>query len=131
MKTGQEISLGQRTSFLETPMLHWPDSMMTYLKEEQILFSSDAFGAHFASEERFDLETPDFPAYLHQVKKYYANILMPFGSLVPSCSRDLQQMDLEFRLIAPDHGLLLRYPEPSPGGLPEMGRGEAEPPRPW
>jgi len=50
VKTGQEISLGQRTLlFLETPMLHWPDSMMTCLKEEQILFSSDAFGAHFAS----------------------------------------------------------------------------------
>jgi len=130
VKTGQEISLGQRTLlFLETPMLHWPDSMMTYLKEEQILFSSDAFGAHFASEERFDLETPDFPAYLHQVQKYYANILMPFGSLILKLFQHLQQMDLEFRLIAPDHGLLLRSPEPILAAYRKWGAGEAEPHR--
>jgi flavorubredoxin len=130
VKTGQEISLGQRTLlFLETPMLHWPDSMMTYLKEEQILFSSDAFGAHFASEERFDLETPDFQAYLHQVKKYYGNILMPFGSLVLKLFQSLQQMDLEFRLIAPDHGLLLRSPEPILAAYRKWGAGEAEPHR--
>ena len=130
VKTGQEISLGQRTLlFLETPMLHWPDSMMTYLKEEQILFSSDAFGAHFASEERFDLETPDFPAYLHQVQKYYANILMPFGGLVLKLFQRLQPMGLEFKLIAPDHGLLLRSPGPILAAYQKWGAGEAEPHR--
>ena len=84
VKTGSEVSLGSyNLAFLETPMLHWPDSMMTYLKEEQILFSSDGFGAHFASSERFDDELPLHPEeYNYQLKKYYANILMPFGSLI-------------------------------------------------
>src|SRR5512140_338584 len=72
VKAGLEVSLGSRhLLFLETPMLHWPDSMMTLLKEEQILFPSDGFGAHYASSERFDDQTPDPAAYLHQVKKYY------------------------------------------------------------
>ncbi|MCL4500611.1 MAG: FprA family A-type flavoprotein [Deltaproteobacteria bacterium] len=113
VKTGQEVELGsRRLLFLETPMLHWPDSMMTCLKEEQILFPSDGFGAHFASGERFDLETPDPAAYFHQVKKYYANILMPFGSLITRLFKTISELNLEFKLIAPDHGLLLRNPAP-------------------
>ena len=65
VKTGSELSTGRyNLAFLETPMLHWPDSMMTYLKEEQILFSSDGFGAHLASSEHFDDGLPDLPAGL-------------------------------------------------------------------
>jgi flavorubredoxin len=113
VKTGAEISLGRRNlMFLETPMLHWPDSMMTLLKEEQLLFSSDAFGAHFASGERFDDQVEDDSAYLHQVKKYYANILMPFGSLITRLFKTIGELGLQFKLIAPDHGLLLRNPAP-------------------
>ncbi len=112
VKTGAELSLGRYTlSFLETPMLHWPDSMMTYLKEEQLLFSSDGFGAHLASSERFDDQLPDYPAdYPHQVKKYYANILMPFGPQVLKLFQTIGQLGLTFKMIAPDHGLIYRNP---------------------
>lgn len=114
VRTGDEISLGRRTlTFLETPMLHWPDSMMTYLKEEELLFSSDAFGAHLASSERFDDQLPGHPEdYAHQLKKYYANILMPFGTLVTQLLDKIAKMGLTFKTIAPDHGLIYRrHPE--------------------
>jgi flavorubredoxin len=128
VKTGQELSLGQHhLLFLETPMLHWPDSMMTLLKEEQILFSSDGFGAHFASSERFDDQTPDMAAYLHQVKKYYANILMPFGGLVTKLFHRIQELNLEFKLIAPDHGLLLRNPARILSAYQQWAAGEVLP----
>ncbi len=110
VRTGAAVSLGRRTlTFLETPMLHWPDSMMTYLKEEELLFSSDAFGAHLASSERFDDHLPDHPEdYARQLKKYYANILMPFSPLVTQLLEKIAQMGLTFRIIAPDHGLIYR-----------------------
>jgi flavorubredoxin len=112
VKTGRELSLGRYTlAFLETPMLHWPDSMMTYLKEEQVLFSSDGFGAHLASSQRFDDHLPASPPdYLHQLKKYYANILMPFGSLILQLFKTVAQLGLTFKMIAPDHGLIYRNP---------------------
>jgi len=112
VKTGAELSLGRYTlTFLETPMLHWPDSMMTYLKEEQLLFSSDGFGAHLASSERFDNHLPAFPPdYLHQLKKYYANILMPMGGLILQLFKKVADLGLTFRMIAPDHGLIYRRP---------------------
>ena len=110
VKTGSQVSLGAYTlSFLETPMLHWPDSMMTYLQEEQILFSSDAFGAHLASGERFDDHLPQAPEdYAHQLKKYYANILMPFGGLITQLFDKIAKLGLTFKIIAPDHGLIYR-----------------------
>lgn len=128
VKTGQQVSLGSRNLlFIETPMLHWPDSMMSFLKEDQILFSSDGFGAHFASGERFDDQTPDPAAYFHQVQKYYANILMPFGSLVTRLFQRLGELNLELKLIAPDHGLLLRNPAPILTAYQKWGAGEILP----
>ena len=113
VKTGDELSLGKRTlSFLETPMLHWPDSMMTYLKEEELLFSSDAFGAHLASTERFADQVPGFPGgYTYQLQKYFANILMPYAPLVTQLFDKIAQIGLTFKIIAPDHGLIYRQPE--------------------
>lgn len=110
VKTGSELSLGRyNLAFLETPMLHWPDSMMTYLKEEQVLFSSDAFGAHLACSERFDDQLPLFPAnYGYELKKYYANILMPMGTLVTKLLKQVNDLGLQFKIIAPDHGLIYR-----------------------
>jgi flavorubredoxin len=110
VKTGSELSTGRYNFiFLETPMLHWPDSMMTFCKEEQILFSSDGFGAHHASSERFDDHLPDLPlSYVRQLKKYYANILMPFGALVTQLFAKIGQLGLTFKIIAPDHGLIYR-----------------------
>jgi flavorubredoxin len=112
VKTGSELSLGRyNLMFLETPMLHWPDSMMTYLKEEQLLFSSDAFGAHLASGQRFDDQLPDYPVgYPYQLKKYYANILMPMGSLITQLFKKIGELGLEFKMIAPDHGLIYKNP---------------------
>ncbi len=111
VRTGSELEIGAfHLAFLETPMLHWPDSMMTYLKEEQILFSSDAFGAHLASSDHFDDRLPDFPMnYARQLKKYYANILMPFGGLITQLWTKIGQLGLKFRIIAPDHGLIYRH----------------------
>ncbi len=113
VKTGDEVSLGRfNLAFLETPMLHWPDSMMTYLKEEQLLFSSDAFGAHLACSERFDDQLPRFPVdYHHHLKKYYANILMPMGSLITQLVDKIKQLGLTCKMIAPDHGLIFRHPD--------------------
>jgi flavorubredoxin len=110
VKTGHELATGRyNLTFLETPMLHWPDSMMTYLKEEQILFSSDAFGAHLASGDHFDDGLPAHPQdYYQQLKKYYANILMPFGALITQLFDKIAQLGLTFKIIAPDHGLIYR-----------------------
>ena len=81
VKTGDELNLGKRTlQFLETPMLHWPDSMFSYLIEDKILFSNDAFGEHFASSERFDDEV-DQQRLWEEAATYYANILMLFAPL--------------------------------------------------
>jgi len=104
--TGQEISLGLRTlRFVETPMVHWPESMATYVPEEKLLFSMDAFGQHYATSERFDSEV-DLAVVMQEAKKYYANIVMPYGKAV------LQTLDrltgLKINMIAPSHGLIWR-----------------------
>ena len=86
VKTGDTLKIGKRTlRFIETPMLHWPDSMFTYVEEDRILFTQDAFGQHIASAARFDDEfVADFSEVeLHDsVVDYYANILMPFGAMI-------------------------------------------------
>jgi flavorubredoxin len=97
--------------FIETPMLHWPDSMMTYIKEDTILFSQDAFGQHLASAVRFDDEfiTCESMAKLDDaVIDYYANILMPFGQLIKNKVSEIQKLGLEIDMIAPDHGIIWR-----------------------
>ncbi len=129
VKTGSELALGRyNLMFLETPMLHWPDSMMTYLKEEQVLFSSDAFGAHFASSRRFDDELPDLPeGYLYQLKKYYANILMPMGTLITQLFKKIGELGLEFKMIAPDHGLIYKNPQQVLTAYQRWAAGVAEP----
>lgn len=129
VKTGSEVSTGRYSlTFLETPMLHWPDSMMTYLKEEQLLFSSDGFGAHLASSERFDDQLPHYPPdYPHQLKKYYANILMPFGTLITQLFEKIAQLGLEFKMIAPDHGLIYRNPAWVLGAYQRWAAGVVEP----
>jgi flavorubredoxin len=104
--TGQEISLGLRTlRFIETPMVHWPESMATYVPDDKLLFSMDAFGQHYATSERFDSEV-DQAVLMHEAKKYYANIVMPYGKAV------LQTLDrlagLQINTIAPSHGLVWR-----------------------
>jgi flavorubredoxin len=96
---------------METPMLHWPDSMMTYIREDKLLISQDVFGQHYASASRFDDEfiTCFSVSELEDaVKDYYANILMPFGTLIKNKIADIQKLGLEIDMIAPDHGIIWR-----------------------
>ncbi|MCF8055542.1 MAG: flavodoxin domain-containing protein [Desulfocapsa sp.] len=107
-KPGEDVSLGAKTlSFLETRMLHWPDSMFTYLVEDQILFSSDAFGEHLATSERFDDEV-DQAILLEELTKYYANILTLYSPLVKKLIAKVKEMNLPIKMIAPDHGVIWR-----------------------
>ncbi len=108
VKSNAEISIGKRTlQFLETRMLHWPDSMFTYVKEDALLFASDAFGQHLASSKLFDDEV-DFSKVMYESRKYYANILYPFSPLVKKLIATLEEMNLELKMVAPDHGVIWR-----------------------
>ncbi|MEW6585880.1 MAG: FprA family A-type flavoprotein [Nitrospirota bacterium] len=112
VKTGDTLNIGKRTLlFLETPMLHWPDSMMTYIREDKILISQDGFGQHLASSARFDdefISCYSVSELEDAVKDYYANILMPFGTLIKSKIAEIQKLGLEIDVIAPDHGVIWR-----------------------
>ena len=101
-------------------MLHWPDSMMSYVKEDKLLISQDAFGQHLASAARFDDEYCDqysVTALEHAVRDYYANILMPFGALIKAKLAEVQKLGLEIDMIAPDHGIIWRR---DPGKILQM-----------
>lgn len=105
--SGDTLSLGKRTlSFLETRMVHWPDSMFTFLQEDGILFSSDGFGQHFASLEKFDdaLSIDIMP----HAQKYYANILLLYSNLIAKLLEEVGKMNLGIRMICPDHGIIWR-----------------------
>lgn len=107
VEEGDVLSLGKRTlRFLDTPMLHWPDSMFTYVQEENLLFSSDAFGQHFASTQRFDDEVGE--AIMPHAKKYFANILMPYSSLILKLVEKVKASGLKLDIICPDHGIMWR-----------------------
>ena len=106
VKAGDTLSLGKRSlAFLLTPMVHWPDNMVTYCPEEKILFSNDSFGQHIASSERFDDEYPADIIW-EEAAKYYANIVWPYSAQV---RKELEAASaLDFEMIAPSHGLVLR-----------------------
>ncbi len=121
VKTGDTLSIGKRTlMFIETPMLHWPDSMMTYVREEKLLISQDGFGQHIASSMRFDDEYVSCQSIAEledSIIDYYANILMPFGPIIKNKIADLQKLGLEIDMIAPDHGIIFRS---DPGKVLQM-----------
>jgi len=100
------VSLGSRTlQFVATPMVHWPDSMVTYIPEEKLLLSNDAFGQHLSTSKRFDDEV-DHAVLMQEAAKYYANIVMP---LWRSVIRAFKLLDgLEIDMIAPSHGVIWR-----------------------
>ncbi len=112
VKTGDTLSTGTKTIlFLETPMLHWPDSMMSYIGEDKLLISQDAFGQHLASSTRFDDEYCDqysVTGLEHAVRDYYANILMPFGGLIKAKLAEIRKRGIAIDMIAPDHGVIWR-----------------------
>jgi flavorubredoxin len=126
--TGDTISLGHKTlTFLEAPMLHWPDSMFTYIHEDRLLLPNDAFGQHLASAQRFADQVD--PAILwDEARKYFANILTPFSSLILRKIEEVQRLGLQIDIIAPSHGLIWRQ---NPGQIVEQyvrwANGEAQP----
>ena len=103
---GEELSLGRRTlKFIETPMVHWPESMVTYVPQEKLLFSMDGFGQHLAASRRFDDENP-LDVIMAEAKSYYANILMLYGSPIGKTLEKASGLDIE--MIAPSHGVIWR-----------------------
>jgi len=108
VKTGDKIDLGRRNlTFIEAPMLHWPDSMFTYIEKDKLLLPNDAFGQHLATSQRFDDEV-DENIIMKEAAKYYANILWPLSSLVLKKVEEIQKQNVEISMIAPSHGIIWR-----------------------
>ncbi len=108
VKTGDTLSIGESTlTFVEARMLHWPDSMMTYMSGENILFSNDAFGQHYASEFFYN-DKIDQCELWEEAIKYYANILTPFSKLVTMKINEILGFELPLSMIATSHGIIWR-----------------------
>ncbi|MGL5917482.1 MAG: FprA family A-type flavoprotein, partial [Culicoidibacterales bacterium] len=109
VKTNDEFSIGTRTlKFATIPMVHWPDSMVTYVIEDEILFSNDAFGQQIATSERFADEL-SMDIVMEENQRYYANIVLPFANPVKNALKLVG--GLKCSMIAPAHGVILRTPE--------------------
>ncbi|KZL91584.1 anaerobic nitric oxide reductase flavorubredoxin [Clostridium magnum] len=108
VKTGDTLDLGSsKLIFVEARMLHWPDSMFTYLTGENILFSNDAFGQHYASESMYN-DKVDNAELMQEALKYYANILTPYSSLVVKKIEEVLSFNLPVDMICPSHGVIWR-----------------------
>lgn len=109
VKTGDSVDIGngKKLIFIEMPMMHWPDSMATYMTGDNILFSNDAFGQHFAVEELFNDKADQCLLY-KEAMKYYANILNPFSMMVGKKLPEIAAMNLPIDMIAPSHGVIWR-----------------------
>jgi len=108
VKTGDTINIGeQNLVFVEAPMLHWPDSMFTYLTGSNILMPNDAFGQHYATAFRFNDQVNQEDLY-EEATKYYANILTPFSGLVSKKIEEVLSLNLAVDMIAPSHGVIWR-----------------------
>lgn len=108
VKTGDKLKIGKRTlTFIEAPMLHWPDSMFTYIMEDAILMPNDAFGQHLAASKHFDDEV-DGVILMEEATKYYANILMPLWKPIARKIEELVAMGVPIKMIAPSHGVIWR-----------------------
>jgi flavorubredoxin len=107
VKDNETLSLGNKTlRFLLTPWVHWPETMVTYLEEDKILFSCDFFGSHYAGS---DLYAGDNPVVVHGAKRYYAEIMMPFRTIIVKNIDKVTQFDI--KIIAPSHGPMYDKPE--------------------
>lgn len=108
VKTGDKLNIGENIlTFIEAPMLHWPDTMFTYMDKEEILFSNDGFGQHLASEYLYADEVEKSDLY-YQALTYYANILAPFGMMVKMKINEILNMNIPIKMICPSHGLIWR-----------------------
>ncbi len=107
VKSGETFPTGHRTlTFVEAPMLHWPDSMFTYIKEDQLLLPNDAFGQHVATCQRFEDEIGE--GVMKHASKYYANILWPLAPLILKKVDEVVKMGIPIDMIGPSHGLIWR-----------------------
>lgn len=110
VKTDDELSLGKKTLvFIEAPMLHWPESMFTYLKEDGILLSNDVFGQHMASHWRYDDEVGEVA--VEEAMKLFAVVVSPYSKLAHSKMKELVDKGLKINMIAPSHGIIWRNPK--------------------
>ena len=108
VKTGDKLSLGSKELiFIEAQMLHWPDSMMSYLTQDNILFSNDAFGQHIASELMYN-DLVDQAELFQEAIKYYANILTPFSAMVDRKIKEVVGLNVPLNMICPSHGVIWR-----------------------
>lgn len=108
VKTGDTLDIGESTlTFVEARMLHWPDSMMTYMDSDRILFSNDAFGQHYSSNAMYNDLVDECELY-QEALKYYANILAPFSPILKMKLDEVAKMDLDIDMIAPSHGVIWR-----------------------
>ena len=106
VKSGDTLNIGKRTlHFVHIPMVHWPDSMVTYIPSDKLLLPNDAFGQHIASSERFDDEI-EWGILREEAAKYYANIVMPYGDQVKKALEAVSGLDID--MIAPSHGVIWR-----------------------
>ncbi len=113
VKTGDEVEIGngKKLKFLDMKMLHWPDSMATFLTKDNVLFSNDAFGQHFAVEELF-ADKANFEILNREALKYFVNILNPFSLILSKKLKEIAELNLPIEIIAPSHGAIWRK-EPS------------------
>ncbi len=108
VKTGDTLDIGKnKLTFIEARMLHWPDTMFTYMSEEAILFSNDAFGQHYASEQMYNDKVDSAELYQEAIK-YYANILTPFSKFVVGKIEEVLSFNLPVNMICPSHGIIWR-----------------------
>ncbi|NMB97332.1 MAG: MBL fold metallo-hydrolase, partial [Clostridiaceae bacterium] len=108
VKTGDTVKTGKyELVFVEMTMLHWPDSLLTYVKGANVVFSNDAFGQHYSGAGFFNDEVDTCELYQEAIK-YYANILLPYSALVKKKIEQIKSMDLKIDMIAPAHGVIWR-----------------------
>jgi flavorubredoxin len=106
VEDGENLSLGNKTlKFIHTPWVHWPETMVTYLQEDQILFTCDFFGSHLATT---DLYVTDEARVYEAAKRYYAEIMMPFRKIIQKNLEKIEEYEVE--LIAPSHGPIYDRP---------------------
>lgn len=105
---GAEINIGKETlTFMDSKMLHWPESMICLMKNENLLFSNDIFGMHLASNKHFDDEVPQ-EIWYREAKKYYANIILPYSNIVKAFLAKVKAKNISPKIICPDHGIIWR-----------------------
>ena len=108
VKTGDTLEIGESTlTFIEASMLHWPDTMFTYMSGENILFSNDGFGQHYASEMLY-ADKENMEKIIEEAEKYYCNILNPFSMFVTKKVNEVLSMNLPLDIVAPSHGVCWR-----------------------